>query len=96
MGNNFDGMVYHFGTIDEMRAAIEAFVKAMNDHLDDVSKKFTELVTLHWQGISAGEFDGARRQWEGNADAMATTLRDLANKVAAAGTNFAATDASAY
>ncbi|GAA5188685.1 hypothetical protein GCM10023322_39910 [Rugosimonospora acidiphila] len=92
MTTSGDGIVYNFAHIETVGGAIDAFIRQMDQHLDDVDAAFK---ALNWTGAAKDEFTTYRNKWRAEADDMAATLRTLSKTVGDVRENMAAADKAA-
>ena len=95
MGGNPGVIVYDFAGIDTVAAQIEAFVADMNQTLNDVDKKFGNLLANGWQGPAAEAFGTQSDRWHKDAERMASTLRRLSSAAGNAAVNMQQADNAA-
>ncbi|OLB75112.1 MAG: hypothetical protein AUI14_21675 [Actinobacteria bacterium 13_2_20CM_2_71_6] len=88
-------ITYNFAGIETVAASIASFVSQMNEHLNHVDSTFNNLIANGWTGSAADAFQGCKAKWHSNADAMASTLQTLSQRVGTASVNMAQADAAA-
>ncbi len=88
-------IAYNFEGINSVSGSIAAFVRDMNETLNQVDTTFRNLLAEGWTGTTAEAFAGCSQKWHHNADQMAQTLQHLAQKVGNAAVNMQQADQAA-
>ena len=70
--------------LDQVVARLTGLAGFIDDHLDDIHQRVTELQGTGWEGIAARAYDDAHREWIAGAKEFVDGVRDMSDAAKAA------------